>query len=206
MALPRCSSSSTLSDPDQRINKFIQRKKGWWEFKIFFPRIHGRWISKLFWLHISGGETEASEDKRKKRVKPKRWEGAKTRNRSQIFGSQVISTSAKFSFRLFSLWVLHRLSTTLFENLLTLPEMLKNWVSWKQNCLIYCHLAGMCAALLPSCLTLCDPMDRSPPSSSVHGILQARILEWVAMPSFTRSSQEDRTRVSYLLCTGRRAL
>ena len=149
---PRCSSSSTLSDPDQRINKFIQRKKRWWEFKIFFPRIHGRWISKLFWLHISGGETEASEDKRKKRVKPKRREGAKTRNRSQIFGSQVISTSAKFSFRLFSLWVLHRLSTTLSENLLTLPEML--WVSWKQNGLIYCHLAGMCAALLPSCLTL----------------------------------------------------
>ena len=32
-----------------------------------------------------------------------------------------------------------------------------------------------------SCLTLCDPMDYSPPGSSVHGILQARILEWVAM-------------------------
>ena len=32
------------------------------------------------------------------------------------------------------------------------------------------------------CLTLCDPMDCSPPGSSVHGILQARILEWVACP------------------------
>ena len=32
------------------------------------------------------------------------------------------------------------------------------------------------------CLTLCDPMDYSPPGSSVHGILQTRILEWVAMP------------------------
>ena len=31
-------------------------------------------------------------------------------------------------------------------------------------------------------LTLCDPMDCSPPSSSVHGILQATILEWVAIP------------------------
>ena len=30
--------------------------------------------------------------------------------------------------------------------------------------------------------TLCDPMDRSPPGSSVHGIFQARILEWVAIP------------------------
>ena len=33
-----------------------------------------------------------------------------------------------------------------------------------------------------SCLTLCDPMDCSPPGSSAHGILQARILEWVATP------------------------
>ena len=36
--------------------------------------------------------------------------------------------------------------------------------------------------------TLCDPMDCSPPGSSVHGILQARILEWVAIPSFRGSS------------------
>ena len=36
-----------------------------------------------------------------------------------------------------------------------------------------------------SCLTLCDPMDCSPPSSSVHGILQARTLEWAAI-SFSR--------------------
>ena len=34
----------------------------------------------------------------------------------------------------------------------------------------------------PWCPTLCDPMDCSPPGSSVHGILQARILEWVAIP------------------------
>ena len=36
---------------------------------------------------------------------------------------------------------------------------------------------------LQSCPTLCDSVDCSPPGSSVHGILQARILEWVAMPS-----------------------
>ena len=36
------------------------------------------------------------------------------------------------------------------------------------------------AESLQSCLTLCDPVDSSPPGSSVHGILQARILEWVA--------------------------
>ena len=52
-----------------------------------------------------------------------------------------------------------------------------------------------------SCPTLCDPMDCSPPGSSVHGILQARILEWVAIP-FSRVSPRPRdwTRVS---CTFR---
>ena len=38
----------------------------------------------------------------------------------------------------------------------------------------------MSAKLLQFCLILCDPMDCSPPSSSVHGIIQARILEWIA--------------------------
>ena len=33
-----------------------------------------------------------------------------------------------------------------------------------------------------SCLTLCDPMDYSLPGSSVHGVFQARILEWVVIP------------------------
>ena len=42
------------------------------------------------------------------------------------------------------------------------------------------------------CLTLCDSMDCSPPGSSVHGILQARILEWVAMP-FSRGSPNQGT-------------
>ena len=40
-----------------------------------------------------------------------------------------------------------------------------------------------------SCLTLCEPMDCSPPGSSVHGIVQARMLERVAMPSSRGSSQ-----------------
>ena len=42
-----------------------------------------------------------------------------------------------------------------------------------------------------SCPTLCDPMDCSPPGSSVHGIFQARILEWVAI-SFSRGSSPPR--------------
>ena len=47
------------------------------------------------------------------------------------------------------------------------------------------------------CLTLGDPMDGSPPGSSVRGILQARILEWAAIPFFSVSSQlRDLTQVS----------
>ena len=42
-----------------------------------------------------------------------------------------------------------------------------------------------------SCLTLCNPMDCSPPGSSVHGILQVRILEWIAM-LFLRGSSQPR--------------
>ena len=48
-------------------------------------------------------------------------------------------------------------------------------------------------------LTLCNPMDYSPTGSSVHGILQARILEWVAYPVSRGTSQaRNRTRVSYI--------
>ena len=51
--------------------------------------------------------------------------------------------------------------------------------------------------VVPSCLTLWDPMDCSPPGFSVQGILQGRILEWVAIP-FSRGSSwpRDQTRVS----------
>ena len=44
-------------------------------------------------------------------------------------------------------------------------------------------LAPLVITLSQSCLTLCDPMDHSPQGSSVHEILQARILEWVAISS-----------------------
>ena len=54
------------------------------------------------------------------------------------------------------------------------------------------------------CLALCDPTNRSPPGSSIHGILQARVLEWVAI-SFSRGSSQprDQTRIS---CVGRQIL
>ena len=62
----------------------------------------------------------------------------------------------------------------------------------------------MCAKSLQVYLTLSDPMDCSLPGSSVYGILQARILEWVAI-SFSRESSlpRDRTCISYVSCIGR---
>ena len=48
----------------------------------------------------------------------------------------------------------------------------------------YIYHVCVYAKSLQLCLTLCDSMDYSPPGSTVRGILQARILEWVAMPSF----------------------
>ena len=55
--------------------------------------------------------------------------------------------------------------------------------------------------------TLCDPMDCSLPGSSVHGLLQAGILEWVAMPSSRGSSRpRDQNRVSHVSRIGRLVL
>ena len=62
----------------------------------------------------------------------------------------------------------------------------------------------VCAQLCP---TLCDPTNCGPPGSSVHGILQARILEWVAVPSSRGSSRpRDRTQVSCISCFVRQVL
>ena len=66
------------------------------------------------------------------------------------------------------------------------------------------HFLGMWAQ---SCHTLCDCMDCSPPGSSVHGIFQARILEWVAI-CFSRGSSQprDQTHISCISCIGRQIL
>ena len=53
---------------------------------------------------------------------------------------------------------------------------------------------------LQSSLILCDPMDCSPPGSSIHGIFQARILEWGAMPSSRSSPPRDWTHVISCIC------
>ena len=65
--------------------------------------------------------------------------------------------------------------------------------------------ATVCTHAVTSvCLTVCDPVDYSPPGSSVHGILQARILEWVAI-SYSKGSSRPRdlTCISHVSCIGR---
>ena len=69
------------------------------------------------------------------------------------------------------------------------------------------NLLTVCAKLLQLYLTLWDPMACNLSGSSVGGFLQARVMEWVAVP-YSRGSSwpRDRTRVSYISCTGRQVL
>ena len=60
----------------------------------------------------------------------------------------------------------------------------------------------VCVLVTQSCLTLCDPMDCSPPGFSVHETLQARILEWVAI-SFSRGSSQPRDQIQVSCIAGR---
>ena len=83
-------------------------------------------------------------------------------------------------------------SYTLVEDHLTLYIRVYFWS------FILLHRSVLCVFLVAQlCPTLSDPMGCSPPGSSVHGDLQARILEWVAMSSSRGSSQpRDQTQVS----------
>ena len=60
------------------------------------------------------------------------------------------------------------------------------------------YAAAAAAKSLQSCLTLCDPMDGSPPGSAIPGILQARTLEWVAI-SFSHGPIYIESIISYAL-------
>ena len=70
---------------------------------------------------------------------------------------------------------------TIFTDYAPLIVIIRYWL-YTLCCTIYpCMLVR--PKLLQPCQILCNPIDHSPPGSSVHGILQTRILEWVAMPS-----------------------
>ena len=97
-----------------------------------------------------------------------------------------------------AVWITQWTSVTGFCMTLT---SLSSWVTWITRSgghFLGCSVC-VCAKLLHVCLTLCDPMDCGWPGSSVQGILQERMLEWVAMSSSRVSSQLwDHTRVCYI--------
>ena len=78
------------------------------------------------------------------------------------------------------------------------------WDSPGKNTGVGCHFLLQCrkakseSEVAQSCLTLSDPMDCSPPGSSVHGIFQARVLEWVAI-SFSNAGKR-KVKVKLLSC------
>ena len=81
-----------------------------------------------------------------------------------------------------------------------------NWAVLKGRCLSVCVslcvCVCVCVLVAQLCPTLCDPTDYSPPGFSVHGILQARVLEWITIPfSIGTSKCRGRTLVSCI--TGR---
>ena len=85
---------------------------------------------------------------------------------------------------LISLWLANeRLLLNIILNARTSGHLCNGCISFLTCCLSLINAQ--------SCLTLCDLMDCSPPGSSVYGILQARILEWVAI-SFSRGSSQPR--------------
>ena len=67
---------------------------------------------------------------------------------------------------------------------------------------LFFFFTAVCVSVAQSCLTLCDPVDCSPPGFSVHRILQARMLEWVAI-SFSRGSSQPRDKTRVFLIAGR---
>ena len=85
-------------------------------------------------------------------------------------------------------------------------DIFRNWF-YEPNSYTSFYLVCVRVKSLQSCLTHWYPMDSSLPGSSVHGILQPRILEWDAMPS-SRGSSWPRgwTYSSYIFCIGRQIL
>ena len=77
-------------------------------------------------------------------------------------------------------WISLNLVATLRMVVISIYQM-KTLRHCKFKSLAYAAAAAVAAKSLQSCTTLCDPIDGSPPGSSVHGIFQARALEWSAI-------------------------
>ena len=116
---------------------------------------------------------------------------------------KTLQSSAEFYLNFHILWsTLLFMKFSLFRQIHDVRHLL---LQITENCLIAQNIplcfTYLCAKSLQLCPILGDPMDCSPPGSSVHGILQTRILEWVAMP-FSRGSSRPsgQTHVSCVSC------
>ena len=133
-----------------------------------------------------------------------------TKSRTQLNNQKTTTTNMYFLLMqvfwcAFFLWTLH--IPSIMCELLGISYKTLRWLSnlsgyESESRFNFC--VSVCSCAHSYVLTLCDPMDCSSPGSFVHGILQARILEWVAI-AFSRGSSQPRgrTRVSCVSCIGR---
>ena len=120
---------------------------------------------------------------------------------SPAFASKFFATSATWE----ALYWLRTVRKDLKRSnlsIIRIPEERREWSIFSKNW-TKTLLTAAAAKSLQSCPTLCDPMDCSLPGSSLHGILQARVLEWVAI-SFSRGSSQSRDRTWVSCIPGRR--
>ena len=113
--------------------------------------------------------------------------------------SVISSLCSDYSLQTFTLWIN---SHTFYVCAQSCHPFAATWMDLEITISNLMFAAAAAAAKsLQLCPTLCDPIDGSPPGSSVHGIFQARILEWVATPFSQGSSwPRDWTHVSCVSC------
>ena len=103
------------------------------------------------------------------------------------FFNPLIEKRPGQKFQAFYNWIIHPVKGK--KDVVVFKDHFEIWKNDPGSVYFFPLTPCMCAKLLQSCPTLCNPMDCSLPGSSVYGILQARILECVAKPSSRRSSQ-----------------
>ena len=103
---------------------------------------------------------------------------------SLVMRGMQIRTTVRYCFTLIRLALMNKIITRIGKNM----EKSASSFTAFGNVKWCCHVGSEVAQ---SCPTLCDPMDGSLPGSSVHGIFQARILEWAAI-FFSRGSSQPR--------------
>ena len=147
-------------------------------------------------MKLKDAPWKESYDKPRQRIKKQRFYFADKGPSSQSYG---FPSSHVWMWELDHKegWALKNWCFELWRRLLRVPWTARSNQSTLKEIMLSCF----------SHVWLCNPMDCSPPGASVHGILQARILEWVAISFSRRSSPpRDRTCVSYISCISRQVL